>query len=406
MIDQIKDKSKEAAGQIKDKSKETADQALQRPQIAHLVRAQLRYNSRLGNHFAASITYFTVLAAVPMLAFAFSVLSVVLVRVRPDLFDAVKNLVVTSLGSTGGSHKVADIIDASVRTSGSWWTLATTILVTLWTGVSWIGHIRQGILAQWEPSFNMVFRNENFVVARLRNALAFITSLAVLLVTFSTAQAGSALSGALGRWLGLSVLPGNAIYVTLAGLAVSTLAGSLFFIFLYGVLPRSRRNWRAILSGSLAAGICLAVLQTGAGLLVRAVSRNRAVQAFGSIIVVMLVLNILARMILFVAAWIATADQPAVAYHWNDADAPLEDRGHTWTVEGHWEAAHAERDSKDAEKDETGGTPAGETVGIDPAMDGETDRNSRARWAGWRGFLLGAWFGALLSSALRRSGRR
>lgn len=392
--------------QIRDKSKETADQALQRPQIAHLVRAQLRYNSRLGNHFAASITYFTVLAAVPMLAFAFSVLSLVLVRIRPDLFDAIKDLVINALGSTGGSHKVADLIDASVRTTGSWWTLLTTILVTLWTGVSWIGHIRQGILAQWEPAFTMVFRNENFLIARVRNALAFITSLAVLLVTFATAQAGAALSGALGRGLGLSVLPGNAIYVTIAGIAVSALAGALFFIFLYGFLPRSRRNWPAILSGSLAAGICLAVLQTGAGLLVRAVSRNRAVQAFGSIIVVMLMLNILARLILFVAAWIATADQPAVAYRWNGADAPLENRENAWTVEGHWAAAHAERDSMDAEKDGAGATPDEEAAGVDRSTPAAADQKSLAGRAGRRGFLLGVWFGVLLSWVLGRSGRR
>ena len=43
-----------------------------RPQIAHLLRAVARYNERLGSQFAAAMTYFSVLALVPVLMFAFS----------------------------------------------------------------------------------------------------------------------------------------------------------------------------------------------------------------------------------------------------------------------------------------------------------------------------------------------
>ncbi|GAE79235.1 hypothetical protein JCM18920_791 [Cutibacterium acnes JCM 18920] len=44
--------------------KDTITAIMKRHSIAHLLRAHTRFNRRLGNHFAASITYFTVLAII------------------------------------------------------------------------------------------------------------------------------------------------------------------------------------------------------------------------------------------------------------------------------------------------------------------------------------------------------
>lgn len=317
---------------------------LARPVIAHLVRAQTRYSRRLGNHFAASIAYFTVLAMVPLLAFAFAILSLILTRVLPDVFAGLKDLVIAALGVAGGGDRVADIIDASLRSSGSGWTVAITVLIALWTGISWVGHLRSGIRAQWEPAFGRVKDDDDgFLLRKAFDALTFLALLVVLLVSFGTVQLGNALSSVLGRRIGIDLLPGHAVIIRIGALVVSGLASSIFFFFLYVALPRGRRNWRAIATGSVVAGICLPLLQTIAGFVVAALNSNRTVQAFGSVIIVMLVFNVLARMVLFVAAWIATADQPAVALRWNDADAPLLERGDAWTVEGHWDRALAER---------------------------------------------------------------
>ena len=45
------------------------------PWVAHVLRAITRFNRRMGNHIAASITYFTVLSMIPVIALAFSILS-------------------------------------------------------------------------------------------------------------------------------------------------------------------------------------------------------------------------------------------------------------------------------------------------------------------------------------------
>jgi membrane protein len=52
--------------------------------LDHLVRAGERYTETLGNHYAAAITYFSVLALVPLLMVAFASVALVL-QSNPDL---------------------------------------------------------------------------------------------------------------------------------------------------------------------------------------------------------------------------------------------------------------------------------------------------------------------------------
>ena len=66
--------------------------ARSKPWVAHLLRAVERFTNRLGNQFGAAITYFSVLALVPILLFAFAVLGFVLTVLRPDLIDDVVGL--------------------------------------------------------------------------------------------------------------------------------------------------------------------------------------------------------------------------------------------------------------------------------------------------------------------------
>ena len=50
----------------------------ERPWIAHLLRANERFGGRMGNQFGAAITYFSVLALVPLIMVAFSITGFVL----------------------------------------------------------------------------------------------------------------------------------------------------------------------------------------------------------------------------------------------------------------------------------------------------------------------------------------
>ncbi|WP_333907918.1 YihY/virulence factor BrkB family protein [Cutibacterium equinum] len=371
---------------------------MKRPGIAHLLRSHTRFTRRLGNHFAASITYFTVLAIVPVIAFAFAVLGLILSGLSPYLLDQVVDSVVGLATPQGDEEQIRGIIDNAMKVGGSIWAFIISILTAFWAGIGWIGNIRKGIQAQWAPDFDMVTDDRGFVRAKLSDMMAFLGLLLVSLLTIVTSQVGSSMAGVLAAWTGLDTVPGHALLLTLAGLVATTIAGWLLFIFLYTVMPRGKPVWRPILKGSLAAGFALALLQVGAGYLVQAFSSNKAAQAFGSVIVIMLVFDLVARLILFIAAWIATANQPAIDKEWNDCDEPLLGRDDCRTVEGHWEAALADRARKQAKKDEKEGKDGVAPTGRYRVVEGVVHHDDDETVPGGAGDLTSATLTGLQST--------
>jgi membrane protein len=90
-------------------------------------------------------------------------------------------------------------------------------------------------------------------------------------------------------------------------------AGWVLFVYLYTVLPETREPWPVIRRGALLGAVGLAILQYLASFLFGLFSHNAAAALFGPVIVLMLFFNLFAQLILFVAAWIATARQEAVS---------------------------------------------------------------------------------------------
>ena len=64
----------------------------QKPFVAHLLRAVERFNVRGGIQLAAAVTYFSVLALVPILMLAFSALGLTLTVLRPEALGTIENL--------------------------------------------------------------------------------------------------------------------------------------------------------------------------------------------------------------------------------------------------------------------------------------------------------------------------
>ena len=204
----------------------------------------------------------------------------------------------------------------------------------MWAGTGWIGNLRRGVRAEWEPDFDMVNDNRGFFWSKLEDALTFFGLLITLGLTIATSQFGSLAAEWIAGVTHLGSIRGHEVFMILAAIVASTIAGWILFMFLFTALPKGRRNWPAIMRGSLVAGFLFGLLQIGAGYLVKAFSSNRAVQAFGSVIIIMLVFNLMARLILLISAWTATSNQPAVAWEWNDCDQPLVGDPEVWTVPG------------------------------------------------------------------------
>ncbi len=283
----------------------------QRPAVAHLMRAAERFGGRLGSQFSAGITYFSVLALVPILMLAFSFAGFFLVNVRPDLVAVVAQLIVGQLrGVDEGT--VTQIEGFIVDTLSNYTAIGVAGFISaLYAGAGWMNNLKDALNAQWRSDFDEQRDQPNIVVKTLTSLLALIGLIVAIAVTFGLASISTGLADEVIGWLGLSAIPGISILVSLVPLVFSIAAGWLTFSYIYTVLPEHREPWRVVRRGALLGAIGLAVLQYLASFLIGIFAGNLAARFFGPIIVMMLFFNFFATLILFVAAWIATAENPA-----------------------------------------------------------------------------------------------
>jgi membrane protein len=284
----------------------------QRPWIAHMIRAVERYVSRLGSQFAAATTYFWVLALVPILMVAFSITGFVLTVVYPDLLDTVADAVTEALGSTDTAtrDKILNLVNTALS---QYWTIGIVGLVTgLYAGAKSMGHLRNAVRSQWQPGFDLRPQKINIVVRWLGNLLLLFGLLLGLAVTFGLSSLSTSLAGTVVSLLGLDDQAWTAPLLQISSIVFSIGAGWLIFMYLYTVLPETREPWRMVRRGALMGSIALALLQYLASFLINAFRGNPAAAIFGPVIVLMLFFNIFAQLILFIAAWIGTAQHEAI----------------------------------------------------------------------------------------------
>ena len=284
----------------------------QRPWIAHMVRTVERYLSRLGSQFAAATTYFSVLAIVPIMMVAFSITGFVLTVVQPGLLDDVADAVAKGLGGADAAtrEKILKLVDNALS---SFWAIGIVgLVVALYTGAKWMGHLKNAVRTQWRPGFDLRPQKVNIVIKTLGNLVLLAGLVIGMAVMFGLASLSTSLANTVVGWLGLSDQPWIAPLLRLSSIVISIGAGWLIFMYLYTVLPETREPWSVVRRGALLGSIALVALQFVASYVISAFRGNPAAVIFGPVIVLMLFFNLFAQLVLFVAAWIATAQHEAI----------------------------------------------------------------------------------------------
>jgi len=277
--------------------------------VAHLLRAVDRFSSRLGNQFAAAITYFSVLAIVPVLMIAFSILGLTIEVLRPDLAYTLLQAIEARLQTVNGAEEIAATL---VDTLKNWRGVGIVALLSAgYAGTGWVGNIRQAINAMWgsdgiKPTAPA---GVGGWVAYLGKNLAILVGLVVLgALTVGVSLSATAAQSLVLGWLGLAKSGLASVLTVVAALVLSLLSGWALFLYLYWILPRDRRPLHDIARGALFGSIGLAALQYFAGTLNGILLHNAAAAIFGPIIVLMLSLNIFATLVMLGAAWTATTE--------------------------------------------------------------------------------------------------
>jgi membrane protein len=280
-----------------------------RPFVAHLLRAVDRFNLRGGVQLAAAITYFSVLSLVPILMLLFSVLGFTATVFRPELLGMVENWINDNFPANSDlGHGLHDVLINALTQWASFF--ATSLLIAAWIGSGWIGNTKRAVRLLMREDVDNPGKQLIMPLDILANFAGLLGVLVGLVATFASSTVASTLGGTVGEWLGVGGSFGWTSLIRLVGAVVSLGIGAVGFRLLFAwfsptYVPR-HLAWVGAGIGSAA----LLVLQALAAYLFGTFSRNLSVAVFGSTIVIMIFLNLFATLILYVAAWLATAAAP------------------------------------------------------------------------------------------------
>ncbi|OLR93622.1 YihY/virulence factor BrkB family protein [Actinokineospora bangkokensis] len=266
---------------------------------AHRVGATLeRYRDRDGDHYAAAITFFTLLSMVPLLMIGVSIAGFVLASDQ----ELVARLGQASAGvlPAAVNEQLMGIVRLVVDERGKLGLIA--LAACLYSGWSWISNLRDAVTALLGQP-----RERGPLV---RTVLADVGTLfgvgAALAVSFGLA----ALTGALGAWLlaltGLDGLPGAQLVLATGSLLLALVANWLLIAWCLARLPRTRLPFTAGLRPAAGAAVGLAALQQAGGLYLGLLGRSPAVTTLGALVGLLLFVFLVVRWLLLVTVWTST----------------------------------------------------------------------------------------------------
>ena len=285
-----------------------------RPFVAHILRAVERFNVRGGAQLAAAVTYFSVLSLVPILMLAFSGLGLTLTVLRPAALGEIESwLRDLQPAGNGGAESLADsLYELIAGALHNWASIGVFgLLITIWVGSGWVGNLKRSVRLLMRDDVDDPGRQLVLPLDVLANFAGLVGMLFGVAATFAAATVAGSLGGTIGHWLGFGDTPVWTWLLRLVSLIVAFAAGAGLFRMLFGWFSPHPVPSHLAWVGSAIGSASLLVLQGLTGYLIGMFSNNLSTAVFGSTIVLMLFLNLFATLLLFIAAWLATAEAPA-----------------------------------------------------------------------------------------------
>lgn len=276
------------------------------PAVAHFIRAGERFTDRMGSQFGAAITYFSFLSLIPILMVSFAGVGFVLAS-NQDLLTDLINRMVNSISDP----TLATTLKNTVKTAVEQRTTVgiTGLLVALYSGISWMGNLREAVRAQsrdvWERNQQ---DKEKIYFKYTRDFISLIGLVLALFITIMLTSVAGAAQDAIVRALGLDGIEWLRPAMTTIALTISILANYLLFLWIFWRLPRHKPRKKALFRGTLLAAIGFEVIKAIMTMTLPKLASSPSGAAFGSVLGLMAFFYFFARLTLFCAAWIATAE--------------------------------------------------------------------------------------------------
>jgi membrane protein len=293
------------------------------PWLDHLVRAGQSYTAHHGDHYAAAITFFSVLSLVPLLMIAFSAAGFVLAgnqELLRQLQDQVQQAAPEGLGET-----LNQVIDGAIASRGGVGIVG--LLGALYSGLGWMGNLRDALTAQWRLTQwrstqwqstqwqSQPPEPEGFLRTKVFDLLALLGLGLALMASFALTGVGTAFASAVLNALGLGDVVGARLGLTVLALTASVAGMWLVFLWVIARLPRQPIPLRSATRTALFGAVGFEVLKQAFAIYLDSVTTSPTGQLFGPVIGLMVFAYFVSRFLLFLTAWAAVGCAQAAPDH-------------------------------------------------------------------------------------------
>lgn len=277
-------------------------------------RVYKRYGEARGNVLAGGIAYFAFFSVFPALALALTVIGLVMNGV-PEFRDFITSNLVSGLGSYlpglihEGSSEAAGqdakglYIDDYLSGGALTWGLVISAVTFVFTGLGWIDGMRQGVRAIYGEDTG----GGNFLVVKLRDLGGMVIIGSGVLLSVVSVVATNGAGGALLDLLGFQPSTWSRWLLAVLGFVVALAIDTLTFLAVFRFLPGADLPVRDLLQGAVVGGVGIGLLkQFGTAIAGRSASGNAFLGAAATFVVLLVLMQLIARLVLLAAAWAAT----------------------------------------------------------------------------------------------------
>lgn len=264
----------------------------------HAWRAYERLDQVKWSRLAAAMTFVSFISLFPLLTLAAAVAAATL---SADQQQRLENRIADQVPGISDQLDVASL----VQNAGTVGLIAGAVL--LFTGLGWVGQIRDCLRAVWE------FPDDpgNPVLVKGKDAVVLVGFGGAVLVTFAASTVASWAVGRGAGALGLGEHGWSSFLLRAAAFTVAVLADFLLLLYVLTLLPGADPERRPLLEAALIGAVGFELLKLLISGYLQGVATKSMYGAFGVPVALLLWINFTAKLVLYCAAWTATERQPA-----------------------------------------------------------------------------------------------
>jgi membrane protein len=269
--------------------------------LDHLVKAGERYTERHGDHYAAAITFFSVLSLVPLIMIAFAAAGYVLFF-NPDLLNELQTSIAENVPASL-ADTINPIINQAIDQRDTVGIFG--LIGALYSGVGWMSNLREALSEQWAqvPETPAMLKRLLFDLLALGGlGIALVGSFGI------TGFASGFATDVLNIW-GFGDQVWAQILLRVLGIVLGITANWLIFLWVIARLPREHATLRSAAKAALLGAVGFEILKQVMTIYLASVTSSPSGAIFGSFLGLLVFVFFASRFVLFVTAWAATAKE-------------------------------------------------------------------------------------------------